>query len=47
MHVADDAYGCCDGYAFEVLYVLRFEVRVVKYQVVGHGAANSQLVGGV
>lgn len=42
MHVADGARGCRDGYAFDLLDVLRFEIRVVKYQVSGHCATNAK-----
>lgn len=45
MYVSDGACCCRDGYAFELLYVLRFEVRIMDYQVLGYRATNAQLVG--
>ena len=42
MYVSDGARSRRDGHTFDLLDVLRFEIRVVKYQVSGHGTTNTK-----
>lgn len=45
MYVADAARGRCDGHAFDLPDVSRFEIGVVRYQVPGYGATNAKRMG--
>jgi hypothetical protein len=44
VYIADTARGRRDGYAVDVMHVIQFEIRVVKDQVSGYGATNTELV---